>query len=363
MKEGNLDMEKWRKVLISPMTTIQQGIEVIDATSLQIAIVVDKNDRLIGTVTDGDIRRGILKGIALHEPISRIMNTYPVVAKDTDSRETIAAIMKMKQLRQIPVVNENGSVVKLEIWTEFFSSQERDNWVILMAGGLGSRLSPLTDNCPKPLLKIGSKPILETILESFIEYGFRKYFITVNYKAEMIENYFGDGSKWGIEIQYTREDKPLGTAGALGLLPGLTNKPIIVMNGDILTKVNYVQLLDFHRQHQAQATMCVREYDLQVPYGVAKMDRHRLTRIEEKPVQRYFVNAGIYVLEPGALELIPKNNYYDMTDLFEKLIEYKCETAGFPLREYWIDVGRISDFERANGEFAQIFHMPEELPS
>ncbi len=271
--------------------------------------------------------------------------------------------MKLKQIRHIPVVNENGSVIKLELWTELFSSQERDNLVVLMAGGLGSRLSPLTNECPKPLLKIGSKPILETILESFTETGFRKFYITVNYKAEMVEEYFGDGEKWGVEIHYIREEKSLGTAGALGLLPEKPVRPLIIMNGDVLTKVNFGQLLDFHRQHQAQATMCVRDYDFQIPYGVAKMEKHRLTRIDEKPLQRYFVNAGIYVLDPEVLELIPKNDYYDMTDLFSKLMEYKCETAGFPLREYWIDVGRISDFERANGEFARIFSINEELSS
>jgi len=348
-------MVNWKDILISPSLPIVNAIELIDTTALQIALVVDKNNRLVGTVTDGDIRRGILRNISLEEPVQRIMNPRPTFAKVHDSREIITAIMKLKKLQHIPVVDDDGCIINLESWTDIFQSYNYDNWVVLMAGGQGSRLRPLTEECPKPMLKVGTKPILETILGNFIAYGFHRFYISVNYKAEMIESYFGDGSNWGVEIRYIHEEQAMGTAGSLSLLPEKASKSIVVMNGDLLTKVNFQQLLDFHREHQAQGTMCVREYDFQVPYGVAKMEKHHITRIDEKPMQRFFVNAGIYVLEPEVLELIPKDTSFDMPDLFNKLIQYNCETAGFPIREYWIDIGRMTDFERANGEFTKMF--------
>jgi NDP-sugar pyrophosphorylase family protein len=224
-----------------------------------------------------------------------------------------------------------------------------------MAGGLVNRLRPLTDECPKPMLKVGNKPLLETIVENFIEYGFHRFYISVNYMADVVESYFGDGSRWGVDIEYLHEEHRLGTAGALSLLPETPTEAILVMNGDLLTKVNFKQLLDFHYGHQAQATMCVREYDFQVPYGVVKIDGQRITSIDEKPIQRFFVNAGIYVLEPEALDLISSNIFFDMTTLFEKLIELKKEPAVFPIREYWLDIGHLADYNRANGEYRDIF--------
>jgi NDP-sugar pyrophosphorylase family protein len=231
----------------------------------------------------------------------------------------------------------------------------RDNWVVLMAGGLGSRLRPLTDECPKPMLRVGNKPLLETIIETFIEQGFRRFFISVNYMADTIKEYFGDGSRWGAEIQYLEETSRLGTAGALSLLPEKPQAPLLVMNGDLLTKINFRQLLDFHREHHAQGTMCVREYEFQVPYGVVKMDHHRITGFEEKPIQRYFVNAGIYVLEPQALQHIPHGVFFDMPSLFQTLMADRQEAVVFPIREYWLDIGHMADYDRANGEFARNF--------
>jgi len=348
-------MKQYKNILITPETTILKTIELIDASSMQIALVVDGNNRLLGTVSDGDVRRGILKGVQLNEPVQHIMFTSPTVARTNESRDSILALMKSKQLRQIPVVDENDCVVGLEVWNELIDVRELDNYVVLMAGGLGSRLGHLTKDCPKPLLKVGNKPILETILDNCKEYGFRKFFISVNYKAEMLREYFGDGSSFGVEIQYIQESKRLGTAGALGLLPGKPNHPILVMNADVLTKVNFRQLLDFHIEHNAMATMCVREYDLQVPYGVVTIDRHRLTGIEEKPVHKFFVNAGIYLINPECLQFVPDNDYFDMPTLFDILVAKQFETAAFPVREYWLDVGRVADFERANGEFHEVF--------
>lgn len=348
-------MKDWKRILTGPTTQIINAIEIIDAEATGIVLVVDDDNRLRGTVTDGDIRRAILKGIQLDEPVSRIMNSQPTVAKVNDNKEAILSRMKIKDLKQIPILDDDGRVVSMEMINELIRADERENWVLLMAGGMGKRLNPLTNECPKPLLKVGDKPILETIVQNFIDHGFRRFYVSVNYKAQMIEDYFGDGAKWGVEIRYLREAEPLGTAGALSLLPETPSQPLVVMNGDLLTKVNFGHLLDFHKEHEAYATMCVREYKLQVPYGVVQMDKHRLKGIIEKPVQQFFVSAGVYVLDPEVLRHIPPNAYIDMPALFEQLIVHNLETTVFPVREYWLDIGRIGDFERANGEFAEVF--------
>lgn len=345
-------MKDFKKIIVSLDTTIRETIQIIDSSAMQIALVVGSDNRLLGTVTDGDIRRGILHGMLLDEKVGKIMNPNPSVCSEDDAREVILARMDARHLRHMPVVDKDGRIVGLETHDELLTTKERDNLVILMAGGLGVRLRPLTENCPKPMLKIGGRPILETILLNFIEYGFRRFYISVNYMSEAIIEYFGDGTQWGVEIKYLRESQKLGTAGALGLLPERPSSPIFVMNGDLMTKVNFAHLVDFHASHRSKATMCVREYDFQVPYGVVKMDHHRITAIEEKPVQRFFVNAGIYVLEPEILDMIPKNDFLDMPTLFDHLIGAGSETSAFPIREYWLDIGHLEDFERANLEHA-----------
>lgn len=348
-------MHIWKSVLILSQKSILEAIQIIDNGALQIALVIDKQGRLLGTVTDGDIRRGILKGIDLNKPVDLIMNSQPTVAVEGISRQKVYALMRRKKLRHIPIVDKEGILTDLHFLDELMSSEQNDNWVVLMAGGLGSRLRPLTEDCPKPLLKVGGKPVLETIMNSFIDQGFNKFFISVNYRAEMIEDYFGDGSGWGVNIEYLHEKERLGTAGALGLLPERPEKPVLVMNGDILTRVDFRYLLNFHEENSAAATMCVREHQLQVPYGVVRIDDYRLHAIEEKPVQRFLVNAGLYVLNPETLEDIPQNTYLDMPAFFEHIINSNKETAAFPIREYWIDIGHSGDYEKANGEYAEAF--------
>jgi dTDP-glucose pyrophosphorylase len=352
---GGNKMKEWKQILVTQEVTIRETLQIIDASAMQIALVVDSENRLLGTVTDGDIRRGILKGVNLDDSVKKIMNPHPTVAKSYERRDIVLAVMKLKRLNHIPVIDDEGRVINVETLQDLIQADVKENIVVLMAGGLGTRLRPLTDDCPKPLLKVGGKPVLETILENFMEYGFRKFYLSVNYKADMIKKYFGNGSRWGIEIDYIYEDKQLGTAGALSLLPERTNQPLLVMNGDLLTKVNFQQLIDFHSVHQAQATMCVRDYQFQVPYGVVKIDQDQLIGIDEKPIQHFFVNAGIYVLEPKLLELIPKNEFFDMPNLFKKIINQAGETTAFPIREYWMDIGQVNDYERANVEFKEVF--------
>jgi len=348
-------MKNWQNTLVSPETSIHDTIQTIDRSAMQIALVVDANGKLLGTVTDGDIRRAILKGIALSEPIHLVMNAQPVSLSQHTSAEHILFTMKKSGRHQIPVVDGDGKLVHLAVLDNYLHPFERPNAVVLMAGGLGTRLRPLTDDYPKPLLKVGNKPVLQTIIENFRDQGFCRFYLSVNYKADMIEHYFGQGENFGVKIEYLHEKQRLGTAGALSLLPVMPQEPIIVMNGDLLTKVDYRHLLDFHHEHHAKATMCVREYDFQVPYGVVSIDHHRILGIQEKPIHKFFVNAGIYVLEPEVLPAIPTGDYFDMPTLFEKIIAQGGETVVFPIREYWIDIGQMADLERANSEFCEVF--------
>jgi NDP-sugar pyrophosphorylase family protein len=227
--------------------------------------------------------------------------------------------------------------------------------VVLMAGGMGTRLHPLTQQHPKPLLKVGEKPIIQTIIENFVTQGFSQFRICINYLGEKIKAFCGDGSHWDVQIEYIEEDKRLGTAGALSLLPQRPEKPFFVMNGDVLTKVDFVRLLRFHEKQQNLATMCIREYRYQIPYGVVKLERHRIVELKEKPVEYYNINAGVYLLEPVVLDYIPQNKYFDMTHLFELMMEKNLQVGSFPLREYWMDVGRKEDFDQADIDYAGQF--------
>ncbi|MBL7714986.1 MAG: nucleotidyltransferase family protein [Bdellovibrionales bacterium] len=346
----------WKDLRVQPSTSIVKAIEIIDSAGLQIALVTDEAGKLLGTVTDGDIRRGILRGVALSGPVQEIMHKTPTVGQTSMSRDQLFDLFQNHGIRQIPVVDEKGVVQGLYVLEDFLNRKAYENPVVIMAGGLGRRLYPLTKDTPKPMLKVGSKPILENILESFVTQGFKKFYFSVNYKADVVKEHFGNGSRFGVQIQYLEEETSMGTAGSLTLLPAKSNLPMIVMNGDLLTKVNFSQLLDFHERQKAEATMCVREYEFQVPYGVVTMDseKNRVFSIDEKPTHRFFVNGGIYVLNPEVLPMIPKGERYDMTTLFSSLIEKKRPTGAFPVREYWMDIGRLDDFEKANGEIESI---------
>ena len=328
---------------------------MIDEGAIQVAIIADEQDRLQGVVTDGDIRRGILEDLDLDTPVSSVMNEEPITARPQEDRESLIDTMRARRVHQIPLVDRDGRVVGIEVLDDLLEPEARPNPVVLMAGGLGTRLRPLTEDCPKPLLEVGDKPILETILEGFIAHGFHRFYVSVNYKAGMIEDYFGDGSDWGVDICYVHEEERLGTAGPLSLFPERPSESMIVMNGDLLTKLNYAHLLDFHREHGATATMCVREHEMQVPYGVIETDDQYMESIEEKPTERNFVNAGIYVLEPETLDYVPENEFFDMPDLFKRLIDRGKSATVFPVREYWQDVGRKEDFHRVNGEYEEVF--------
>jgi len=346
----------WKSVLLIATNTIEEAINVLDRESLRIVLVIDDQSRLIGTVTDGDIRRGLIKGCGMSTHLNMIMFRNPTTASVEDDKESILALMKNRSLLQVPLVDGKGCVVGLESLHGLIQGVKHDNPVVLMAGGFGKRLRPLTDDTPKTLLKVGTKPILEIILDQFINSGFHKFFISIQYKAEAIRAYFGDGSRWGVHIEYMHEAQPLGTAGSLGLLPtGIPNLPIVIMNGDLLTKVNFGRLLQFHHEQGGAATMCVRKYDFQVPYGVVESEGQRISKIVEKPIHSFFVNAGIYVLNPEVVRLVDGINYLNMPTLLEGQIDKGGQVNMFPLHEYWLDIGQMNEYEQAQKDIISLF--------
>ncbi len=345
-------MEKnWREIVVAPAATLRDALSVIDAGALRLALVMDENNMLLGTLSDGDVRRALIHGGSLAEPVSQAMNRQPRTVPTSADREEVFAIMDKHDLLVIPVVDDGGLLVGLFSQKDLLHSVRKDNWVFLMAGGYGTRLRPLTDQCPKPMLKVGDKPLLQVILESYLAAGFHKFYISVHYMAEAITGFFGDGSRWNATIRYIEEKNPLGTAGALGLLPTVDDRPLLMMNGDVLTKVDIGQLLRFHEENGSDLTMCVREYDFTVPYGVVETSGRRVTKITEKPVHRFFVNAGIYVLSPQVVAEVGKDAKLDMPDLAGKLVNDGRDVSVFPIHEYWLDIGRPDDFRQAQEQF------------
>jgi len=346
----------WRNALINPKTSLQEAIHVIDKAALQIALVIDDLGRLSGVVTDGDIRRALIRGLPLDHAVAEVMNANPKVASINDSKTKMCATMEAHTLIHLPVLDIDDKVVGLETLQGLYKQPHFQNPVFLMAGGFGTRLRPLTNVCPKPLLEIGGKPILETILESFVSSGFKKFYIAVHYLADQIKDYFGDGQRWGVQINYVEEHEPLGTAGALGLLPfDLPDLPIIVMNGDILTQIDFPRLLAYHNEHQGIATLCVRQYEHQIPYGVVSIEGQRITGIVEKPIHSCFSNAGIYVLNQALVQTIAKQQQLDMPQFLNQQIMAGGVVSMFPVHEYWLDIGREADFLRAECEFSKYF--------
>ncbi len=345
-------MKNWKDIVVGERTTLFETMKKVDQSALQFAVVVNSRNHLLGTVTDGDIRRGILAGHDLHTPIENIMNKAPFSALNGNSFSYYKNLMKRNKLKQLPIVDEFNILVDVKFLDDKFI-ETKNNLVILMVGGLGTRLRPLTDEIPKPMLKVGGKPILETIIEGFKSYGYTNFILSVNYKKEVIQDYFQNGEMFGVNIEYLEETKRMGTAGALSLMNFKPNSPFFVMNGDLLTQVNFQQLMDFHMEQRALATMCVREYEYEIPYGVIETVESRLVSIKEKPVHKSFVNAGIYVLGPEVFELIPKNEFYDMPNLFQRVIDEGRIASIFPIREYWLDIGKLADYEKANNEYGE----------
>jgi len=333
---------------VSVTDSIKYAISVIDSGNAQIALVDNEDGYIVGTVTDGDVRRGLLSGANLDNSVVSIMNSEFTSLPSTASDNQILTYMLNKGLHQIPGLDNNGRAICIFLLDDFFKKELLCNSVVIMAGGRGSRLSPLTNDCPKPMLKISGKPMLESLLEKCIEAGLRKFFISVNYLKDMIIDYFGDGSKWGVSIVYLEENKPLGTAGSLNLISEHLVDPMFVLNADVLTRVDFKNLLRFHLEEAAEATICVREISTKIPYGVVELASNEITAIQEKPEISHFVNAGIYVINPSFLEFIPSNQFFDMPDLINTALINNKKVRAFPVHEYWLDVGLPETFKLAS---------------
>jgi dTDP-glucose pyrophosphorylase len=336
--------------MLSPNRLIRDAIANLNESGLQIVLVVDDSAKLQGTVTDGDIRRGLLSGVQIDSPLTTVMRSNSLVVMPEMGREMVVHLMRANKLRQLPVVDGGHRVVGLQVWDDDTSGEVRANTMVIMAGGLGKRLRPHTETCPKPMLPVAGKPMLEHIIERARGDGFRHFVLAVMYLGHVIEDYFGDGSRWQVRIDYLRENSPLGTAGALGLLDPLPSAPFVVTNGDVLSDIRYGEVLDFHVRHGAAATMAVRLFEWQHPFGVVQTNGVDIVGFEEKPVNRTHINAGIYALSPQVLTHVKPNTPLDMPSLFEQLHYEGQRTVAFPMHEPWLDVGRPDDLSRANAE-------------
>lgn len=340
-------MRDWNNVLVPHDISIGEAIRTIDQGALKIALVVDVERRLLGTISDGDVRRGLLRGLTMNDSVDSIINRNPLVVPPHLDRHTVLQLMHANKVQQLPVVDGDRRAVGLHLWDELMVPANRSNLMVIMAGGLGTRLRPHTENCPKPLLPVGGKPMLEHIIERAKAEGFQRFVLAIHYLGNMIEDHFGDGSRWDVQIQYLREETPLGTAGAIGLLNPRPDAPFLVSNGDVLTDIRYAELLDFHFRNGAAATMAVRLHEWQHPFGVVHTEGVDIIGFEEKPVARSHINAGIYVLEPRALNALSDGEHCDMPSLFTRLQERNERTIVYPMHEPWLDVGRVDDYNSA----------------
>ena len=342
-----------KSACIVPDSSLCEAITCIDREKRGIALVVDTEGRLVGTITDGDIRRAILAGLGVDTPIAVLLARkanslypHPVTAPVDTSPEALLQLMKDHVIRHIPLLDESGRVAGLVTLDELMPGPELPMQAVIMAGGLGTRLRPLTEAVPKPMLPVGGRPLMERIIGQLKLAGIRRVNVTTHYRPEKITEYFGDGRAFGVELNYVNEDHPLGTAGALGLISA-PEEPLLVINGDILTEVDFRAMLAYHQDHQAKMTVAVRRYEVQVPYGVLECEGAKVREILEKPKLNVFVNAGIYLLGPLAHRYIPNDERFDMTDLIQRLLEAGELVVSFPIREYWLDVGQHMDYEQA----------------
>ncbi len=346
-----------QSLCISPAHSVRAAIKCIDYGSCGIALVVDGEQHLVGTITDGDVRRAMLAVIDLETPVSvllarKVDSQYPkpVTARVGIRREDLLALMHEHVLRQIPILDDAGRVVDLAMLDDLMPFDELPLDAVIMAGGFGTRLRPLTDDLPKPMLDVGGKPLMERVIEQLRQVGIRRVNLTTHYKPEKIAEHFGDGSAFGIELNYVNEEHPLGTGGALGLLSTPT-QPLLVINGDILTQVDFRAMFEFHQEQKADLTVAVRRFEMQVPYGVIECEGAHVKKLQEKPQVGFMVNAGIYLLEPAVYQFIPPNASFNMTDLIQWLLDAGRTVISFPIREYWLDIGQHADYAQAQDDW------------
>jgi dTDP-glucose pyrophosphorylase/predicted transcriptional regulator len=344
----------WRNSIVHIRTPIKAAIEQLNRNGIKIALVLDDNDRLLGTVSDGDFRRGMLRGLTLQDSVEKIMNTSPRTVQENSSRLDILNLMEQTKILQIPIVDNKNKVVGLHLWDEVSAKTKYSNVMVIMAGGKGSRLHPQTEKTPKPMLEVAGRPILEHIIRRAQSQGFNHFIIAVNYLGKSIENYFGSGESFGAKIDYLREESPLGTAGALSLIDKKLEKSFIVTNGDVITDINYSNFLEFHTSQNAAATVAVHTHEFQIPYGVVEIEGLTIVSYEEKPIISNLINAGVYALDPSILDLIKETKFRNMPEILELAKNSHKNVIVYPLHESWIDVGRPSDLELANKNASRV---------
>lgn len=343
-------MNNWKKAIIYIDSTIQDVIKNISDSGIRICLVKDKNDCFIGTIADGDIRRALLEGLILKDKIKKIINYNSLIATPKMPRDELINLMIKNKIYQIPIVDSSNKIIGLSLWDDFNKPLEYENKMILMVGGRGTRLQPHTENCPKPMVKVGGSPILEHIILKAKKNGFSNFYLAINHLGHVIEDYFGDGKKFNVNIQYIREKNTLGTAGAISLINSKPNEPFVVTNGDVLTDIDYSKILDYHIKHNACATMAVRIHELQHPFGIIETNGLDIISVNEKPIITNYINAGIYVLSPDAINELDINTHCDMTSLFEKLKNKNKSIIVYPMHEPWLDIGHPNDLIKANNK-------------
>jgi dTDP-glucose pyrophosphorylase len=338
---------------VRPDASLLDTIAAISKGTKQIALVIDDAGVLMGTVTDGDVRRGLLRGLDMKALVTEVMNPNPTTAAVGDDAQTVMVEQLARMIHSVPVIDASGKVVGLFTDADLVTPDEISTPVVLMAGGKGVRLYPLTKDVPKPMLKIGDMPILEIILRKLKSQGFKNIYISVNYLGNIIEEHVKDGAWLGLNVTYLHESQPLGTAGALGQLNGTLDEPFIVMNSDLLTNCDFRQVIRFHKKTGAKGTLGVREYSFQIPYGVVNINGTEVESISEKPLHRSMVSAGIYALDPWALNLVPADEYCDMPTLLDKIKAEGEKVSAFPIHESWLDIGRHDDLNDARNNIEQ----------
>jgi dTDP-glucose pyrophosphorylase/CBS domain-containing protein len=340
----------WRKAEIALTSSLQDAARNLSASSLRICLVVDVAGKLVGTISDGDIRRGLLRGLQLSSSVAEITNRSPLVVPFGIGPDTVRRMMSANNIYQIPEIGPHGEVIDLHLWDHLVSERSTEAVMVVMAGGKGTRLRPYTDNCPKPMLLVKGKPMMAHIVDQARLEGFSKVVVSINYLGHLVEEYFGNGRRFGVDIEYIREAKALGTAGALSLMTKTPDSPFVVTNGDVITDIRYGDIIDFHKRHDAVATMAVRLHEWQHPFGVVELNGLEISGFEEKPIARSHINAGVYVLSPGCLSLLEKNEQCDMPELFERVRRGGGRVVAFPMHEPWLDVGRPQDLSIVNNE-------------
>lgn len=331
--------------------TLREALAVIETGHQEIAFVCDRKGRVLGTLTDGDIRRAILAGASLESPgLGEAMHRDFSWVPPEAGRDQVLDIMRARRIAQIPVLDQRGRLRGVHLLQELIGAAQRPNWAVIMAGGRGSRLRPLTDRIPKPMLPVAGRPILERLVLHLTGHGIRRIFLSVNHLAEVIERHFGDGSRHGCRIEYLHDPGPVGTGGALGLLPQRPREPLLVLNGDLITQVDVGQLLDFHVRGRFTVSVGLRPHRVEIPFGVVRLRGRRVVELREKPTEHMLVNAGIYVVSPSALRLVPRGREFPMTELIRRCQERERGVGGYVIEDEWLDVGRHEELRKARGE-------------